>query len=899
MSHNEPSTDRSPHSPRYSRYSRFPDPEAFALRSPIPPPPSIGHTERSSDGHISPASAYHYPSTSSTFLQSSTYSMTDYFPNPPFRGSQPINATRPYTSIHQLDHPTYQEYSSAQQPTHFAWHPFPQSLYHHSPAADIPCPDPAHSLPSSSPVQPSLSRYTRYQGQGMFSGSRNMSFSDNTFIDNSITSDNFMDNLLQHTIIGAEFDSSDRHPPPRCHPGTRLAILERCKVFIAQCNGEGKMRWVVGAAGVGKSAIMQIVAEEPPVDVILGASVFLSVNGRQDGRKIFTTIAYQLAAKCEVYCQFVRNQISRDPNLLRKSLPAQFQKFIVDPFVHQRLFNPSQRFLIIIDGLDECDDPLTQQELLGLISDFCIKYPSSPIVWLVASRPEPHITSFFDDVRVVTVYTKEEIKIDSDEACEDVQRYLRNELSKVKLAYPTLKHKREWPSELEFTKIATASGGLFAYASTVIRYIGDPHYRDPAAQLRRVLEVINGGSKDGVLGRDHPMAQLDALYRRILFNIPPDVMVNTRKLLLIYSEYGWHRAYFRSTCNILGLTEDAAYGAVCHLHAVAKVPAPENADNEGLEFLHKSFPDFLIDFERSGFSLDFEDEANQFQAQTLFRVVEQVPDNFSDTESGEAIECGDFGYLKGGSNCCGKISLSWPGDERYQLTDDQLRLRLYSKSVDSLCYEFHPLSDLYWSMPCFHILTVRFTAPGYAFPIEELRDSAFEQFRPELKELGKFRQVPLRTLDYAAICGRVDLRFVSPVGIDTKLSDPWNPSCMHYKFGPGNGDDLQQRRGWVTSFWRYKTNPGAEVTHADIPRFNIEAGQESHWKSARKKGYRECPTCLRRFAHQFHHLRDQLTTVFIDSTEMSYVEFSFVDADDGVSEWRYRFFHSGRPSCLG
>ncbi|EKM78011.1 hypothetical protein AGABI1DRAFT_42555, partial [Agaricus bisporus var. burnettii JB137-S8] len=280
-----------------------------------------------------------------------------------------------------------------------------------------------------------------------------------------------MEKFLQHTIIGAEFDSSDRHPPPRCHPGTRLAIVERCKIFIVHCNGKEKLRWVVGPAGAGKSAIMQIVTEEIPDNVILGASVFLSVNGRQDATKIFVTIAYQLAAKSEPYRQLIQSEISRDPSLLRKSLPAQFQKFIIDPFILQHLFNLSHRFVIIIDGLDECNNPLAQRELLRLISDFCITYPSSPIAWIVASRPEPHITSFFDDERTVPAYTKEEIKIDSDEACKDVQRYLRDELKDIKLTYPTLRHKKEWPSELEFTKIATAAGGLFAYASTVIRYI--------------------------------------------------------------------------------------------------------------------------------------------------------------------------------------------------------------------------------------------------------------------------------------------------------------------------------------------------------------------------------------------------------------------------------------------
>ncbi|EKM75052.1 hypothetical protein AGABI1DRAFT_80348, partial [Agaricus bisporus var. burnettii JB137-S8] len=418
---------------------------------------------------------------------------------------------------------------------------------------------------------------------GPFNQAHNFVMNSPVFIDNNTTMDNFMKELLQATIIGAEFDSSDRDPPPRCHPGTRLAIIQRCLEFVVGDSGDRKLHWVVGRAGVGKSAIMQSVAEKPP-DGVVCASVFLSVNGRQEGTKIFVTIAYQLAVKCELYRQFIQNEISRDPSLLRKSLSVHFQRFIVEPFIHRHLFDLSNRFLIIVDGLDECDNPFTQQELLKLISDFCVTYPTSPIAWTVASRPEPHITSFFEKSEVQQVYTKEEIEIDSDDACQDVQRFLRDELKKIQFAYPSLKHKQEWPLVLEFTKIAAAAGGLFAYSSTVVRYVGDPHYRDPAARLRCVIE-------DNMLRRDHPMAQLDALYARILSNIPDDVMINTRKLLLIHKT--WRSRTFRLQCNVVGLNEDAAYGAVRHLYAVARIPEPDKADEEPLEYLHKSFEDFL------------------------------------------------------------------------------------------------------------------------------------------------------------------------------------------------------------------------------------------------------------------------------------------------------------------
>jgi hypothetical protein len=50
-------------------------------------------------------------------------------------------------------------------------------------------------------------------------------------------------------------------------------------------------------------------------------------------------------------------------------------------------------------------------------------------------------------------------------------------------------------------------------------------------------------------------------------------------------------------------------------------------------------------------------------------------------------------------------------------------------------------------------------------------------FRPELLEIGELRQVPLRTLDYAAICGWILVLFTGCGGISDMYSDPWNRSC--------------------------------------------------------------------------------------------------------------------------
>ncbi|XP_006463213.1 hypothetical protein AGABI2DRAFT_207887, partial [Agaricus bisporus var. bisporus H97] len=308
-----------------------------------------------------------------------------------------------------------------------------------------------------------------------------------TYIGN--TSTHFMEKLLQETIPGAASDSSARYPPPRCHPGTRLAILERCLSFIANCSGVKKIRWVVGSAGVGKSAIMQNVVDSPSLPVTAHASVFFSINGRDDGTKAIITLSYQLAAKCAPYRQFIESEIARDPSLLLSSMPVQFEKFIVEPFIHNCPTNSIGRVLITIDGLDECNDHGTQQELLGLISDFCIMYPSSSLVWLISSRPEHHITSIFSRAEVIPACEKEDVPVDSDNARADVERFLRDKLKDIKNRSDSFKTRSEWPEERDLWKLANASGGLFAYAHTIIRYIGDSTIENPVSQLSDVLKA--------------------------------------------------------------------------------------------------------------------------------------------------------------------------------------------------------------------------------------------------------------------------------------------------------------------------------------------------------------------------------------------------------------------------
>jgi len=67
--------------------------------------------------------------------------------------------------------------------------------------------------------------------------------------------------LSQAISHGAMHDSSERDPPPRCYPGTRKKVADDIIHWLEDPCTSTSVLWVNGRAGVGKSALMQTIAE--------------------------------------------------------------------------------------------------------------------------------------------------------------------------------------------------------------------------------------------------------------------------------------------------------------------------------------------------------------------------------------------------------------------------------------------------------------------------------------------------------------------------------------------------------------------------------------------------------------------------------------------------------------
>lgn len=347
--------------------------------------------------------------------------------------------------------------------------------------------------------------------------------------------------------------------------------------------------WFHGAAGVGKSAVAQTIAEYAAEHGRLGAAYFFSRGGRSDYSRVWITIAYQLAVRIPAYQASVARQLAADPDILNKAPHVQFKRLIVDPLSS---LPPSPKFLITLDGLDECKTEDAQLNIIELINSVVQSTTSLPIVWMVYSRPEYHIRQRFSDNDFAINCWKMELSIDSKESKDDVALFVRSSFKSIRRKYTDIVGE-SWPCERRLREIIDGSSGLFAVASTVVRYIDDPEHNNPEDRLRSAIRHL---CTQGPADKVNPMAKLDHLYTNILSETPSDILPTT--LRIIHSVDMFSDAMVLA--NFFGISRGDFYCALRKLHSLLGIPTPSDVQEKGIEVLHKSFSDYLSDPNRSG-----------------------------------------------------------------------------------------------------------------------------------------------------------------------------------------------------------------------------------------------------------------------------------------------------------
>ncbi|KAJ7040764.1 hypothetical protein C8F04DRAFT_1082054 [Mycena alexandri] len=400
-----------------------------------------------------------------------------------------------------------------------------------------------------------------------------------------------IDILYRSVVIEALHDSGKRFPEPACHPGTRTRVLEMLGAWSVDRSRESTILWLYGAAGMGKSAIAQMFAENCAVQGRLGASFFFRrghpKHGTWDG--LFTTLAYQLATSVSELLFPIQQAVEADKLIVGRAMTAQFQKLLSRPFqnISSLQFIP----VIVLDGLDECKDHKVQQQIIHLFIT-AIRDQSLPVRLLITSRPEPHLLETLQSGDISAICRHSELHAD-DSAYADIRIYLSNEFSRIYSEFLVrgIDLGSSWPTREAVMHLVKKSSGIFIYAATVIRFISD-EYTHPAEQLTAVLRLDPRST-----------APLDDLYTEILSVVPPEA-TRLRVLHAIWQGTQDGRLTMRPEHieTLLLLPPGSARLALRALHSLFYLPPMYTSFGfpQIVRPLHASLGDYLGDPARSG-----------------------------------------------------------------------------------------------------------------------------------------------------------------------------------------------------------------------------------------------------------------------------------------------------------
>jgi len=352
--------------------------------------------------------------------------------------------------------------------------------------------------------------------------------------------------------------------------------------------------WMYGPAGAGKSAIAHDIAHRCDLKKLLLASFFFSRSNlaRRNAKVLIATISYQIAINIPGTREKIVATIEKDPLVLTRSLAAQVTALIVEPLrepleagYFDALTSPR---LIIIDGLDECDTPAVQCNVLQVISLLFHDY-HLPLLILVASRPERHLTHSFTTGTLPKLHTT--LALDNAyKPDDDIRLFLTDSFRQVKETHPMRRYlDHSWPSVEVLEQLVEKSSGQFIYASTVVKYVSSIRYQ-PADRLNVVL-----GIRPPPHAQEMPFSELDALYIYI-FSAVEDTEMVLRILGVYFVLPAWpssaamkvpdlERFLFLNAGDI-----EMLFGDLSSVIAISDIR---------IQVLHASLQDFLLDATRS------------------------------------------------------------------------------------------------------------------------------------------------------------------------------------------------------------------------------------------------------------------------------------------------------------
>ncbi|KAF8998652.1 hypothetical protein BDQ17DRAFT_1328666 [Cyathus striatus] len=349
----------------------------------------------------------------------------------------------------------------------------------------------------------------------IFQNANNFTIQRANFMNASNGKGAWIQHLSYYVAQGATHQSKDQYDAPKCHPETRKQLLSDIKEWIEIPEKETGIMYLHGPAGAGKSCISRSVCEDAADAGLLGGSFFFwrGSPDRNHAQKLVTTLVYQLAMLNRDLANFIASEIERDPQIVvDKPLEYQFEKLVLEPIRSIPSDQLSVR-AIVIDGLDECVDKISQISILHLLAK-AVRHDKFPLGFIITSRPEVHLQEALDTKEII--FATQLISLSHIPAvAHDIRTTLQSGFSRIindrrfKVALKSIP--RPWPTFECIEKLVERSSGQFIYAATVMKFISSCDH-NPASRLDIVLGIRESNNNS-------PYTDLDLLYLEILSRV--------------------------------------------------------------------------------------------------------------------------------------------------------------------------------------------------------------------------------------------------------------------------------------------------------------------------------------------------------------------------------------------
>ena len=342
-----------------------------------------------------------------------------------------------------------------------------------------------------------------------------------------------------------------------------------------------------GSFGCGKSAIAQSMAEWYADHKRLGASFFFfrGAGSRSTTHGFAATLAHQIAMNVPGARKHIERAIRQDRRAAdpTRSMQSQLRSLVYGPLYDAMVeggFAPDDPFLVVVDGMDECDDKQGISSFINRCITFFSRHLSFPLRLLITSRVEEHIRTHVEaGAAAIHLF---DLSIRSNRA--DVEYAMKVTFSKARKHDTALQSfGQTWPTQDDLDTLFNYCDGSYIFMSTIAMFIlwgsGDDDERTPNQRLKLALKINPG---------------IDSIYRDVLSrarHLPHFLEITSTVARLL------EPLSISAIAALLGLPTYQVIRVLVTLQAILQVPG---GDDEPVTFFHTSLRDFLTDEARSG-----------------------------------------------------------------------------------------------------------------------------------------------------------------------------------------------------------------------------------------------------------------------------------------------------------